>query len=713
MSFFYGVAKTPVLVIATSLAGIGTAAFGADVPPAQVEEIEVVARRLDIARQAIQPGLGANQFQFDHDALARNPKGLDLPFDQLLLQAPGVTQDSDGEVHIRNEHANVQYRLNGIVLPQGSDSFGNLIDTAVADKVVVLTGALPAQYGFRTAGVVDITTPMGAFASKNEIGLRGGAYDHHEIRGLTAGSNGGFNYFLTGRYLEDEQGISSPTGATDPVHNQTQQYRGFGYFSQILDQHLRLSATIGAYDGNYQLPNVPGVPGAYNYGGGTTFDSLALDQRQRESSYFATMALQGSYGDFDFLLAPFVRTSMVHFNPDIAGDLILNGGADRTYLQNHTVGVQMDSSYRINNDHSLRFGVTAEMRRTRAQLDSLVFPADSQGNQSSTMPISVFGLQNKTGSLFGIYAQDEWGLRDDLTLNFGARFDQLDAYSDESQLSPRISLTYHITESTDMHAGYARAFTPPEQEATSRVVALFVGTVRAPEVLQNDPAKAEREHNFDMGVTQNLGGGFSVGLDGYYKLKRNLLDEGQFGESTTNSPFNYAQGNVYGIEMSSGFTAGSFSSYANIAYGREKGRNIVTGQIFLGREELDYIANHYILTDHSQTWSGAGGASWRIDHPWGALTTSGDFLFGSGLRKAPDGGGLPPNGSHLPAYTQINVGLSQTFAGAGFLDETTISVDMENLLDKVYLIRDGSGVGTGAPKYGPRRAVYFGLSRKF
>jgi len=177
---------------------------------------------------------------------------------------------------------------------------------------------------------------------------------------------------------------------------------------------------------------------------------------------------------------PDIRLSQSRFSPDIAGDLILSGGADRTLSRNQTTGFQFDSNYRLSDNHSFRFGATAEMRRTRTQYNTLTFLADDDGEQSSNVPIGISGLFAKTGYVYGFYAQDEWSLRDDLTLNFGARYDRVDAYTKESQLSPRVSLTYHPTDTLDLHVGYARTFTPPEQEDTLRALSLFVGTVRAP-----------------------------------------------------------------------------------------------------------------------------------------------------------------------------------------------------------------------------------------
>jgi outer membrane receptor protein involved in Fe transport len=224
--------------------------------------------------------------------------------------------------------------------------------------------------------------------------------------------------------------------------------------------------------------------------------------------------------------------------------------------------------------------------------------------------------------------------------------------------------------------------------------------------------RAEREHYFDAGVEQKIRGGFTIGLDAYYKKKKNLLDEGQFGSSLVLSPFNYADGYAWGVELRADYTHGPLSLYANVARGQEKGRNIVSSQFFFAQDELDYIANHYIFTDHSQRWTGSGGGSLTLHDGIGKFVTSADFIYGDGLR-ADDPAGIVPNGGKLPSYVQVNLGLTQNFDGPGVLKGLSIRFDVTNLFDKSYEIRDGSGVGVGAPQFGPRRAFFGGITKAF
>ena len=176
---------------------------------------------------------------------------------------------------------------------------------------------------------------------------------------------------------------------------------------------------------------------------------------------------------------------------------------------------------------------------------------------------------------FGLYAQDEWKLATDLTLNYGARFDVYSSSSDrEDQFSPRVNLIYQMTTATTFHAGYARYFTPPPLENVSATtVAQFNGTSNASAVTQDDPVKAERADYFDVGISDQLAPGLQVGVDGYYKTARNQLDDGLFGQSLILSAFNYRAGKIDGVEFTSSYTKGGFSMYGNLARSRALGRD--------------------------------------------------------------------------------------------------------------------------------------------
>ncbi|CAM3136562.1 TonB-dependent receptor-like beta-barrel domain-containing protein [Sphingomonas antarctica] len=703
------------LLVTAALATPALAAPPTDAPAADPgKDIVVTARRLDTARDAILPSLGAGDFKFTRATLDAQPQGADRNLTSVLLQAPGVTQDSYGAVHVRNEHANLQYRLNGVIVPEAISGFGQTFDPRIAETIDLITGTLPAQYGYRTSGVINLRTRSGAFEDGGDVGYYGGSHNTIQPSATLRGSTGNLNYFFSGSYLQNDLGVENPVATRNAVHDRTKQYRAFGYLSDILSDTSRLTVFGGTAIGKFQIPNNPGQTPAFTLNGRSTFDSSLLDQNQRETTHYGVLAYQYAGDAVNLQVAPFVRYSQTRFSPDPqGGDIIFNGFADQSRLSSFAAGVQADGSYKATDSHMIRFGLFFQNERTRSTVTSRVFPVDAMGQQTTDQPISIIDTGRKSGQLYGIYLQDEWTLSPELTFNYGVRFDRVDAYTREQQLSPRANLVYRPAPGTTFHIGYARNFTPPPQELVgTTTVARFNGTTRESEIPFGDPVRAEREHYFDGGIEQTVAHGLTVGLDAYYKKKRNLLDEGQFGSSLVLSPFNYATGYAWGVEFRTNYSRGPVSLYANLARGQEKGRNIVSSQFFFAQDELDYIANHSIFTDHSQRWTASGGGSVTIKDGIGTLVPSADFLYGDGLR-ADDPAGIVPNGGKLPSYFTANFGIAQNLDGPGFLKGLSVRFDVVNVFDKVYEIRDGSGVGVGAPQFGARRGFFGGIRKTF
>ena len=88
-------------------------------PALSVEEITVTAQKLAEARNGIQTQTGASTFTVTAKDIQAQPGGDNSALNSVVLQMPGVAQDSFGQLHIRGEHNGLQYRLNGIILPEG------------------------------------------------------------------------------------------------------------------------------------------------------------------------------------------------------------------------------------------------------------------------------------------------------------------------------------------------------------------------------------------------------------------------------------------------------------------------------------------------------------------------------------------------------------------------------------------------------------------
>ncbi|HEY4071353.1 MAG TPA: TonB-dependent receptor [Sphingomicrobium sp.] len=689
--------------------------------PTPRQDIVITGRRLDVARDSITPSLGASKYTFDREALEKQPGGTNLTLNKSLLQAPGVVQGSYGVIHVRNEHANLQYRLNGVIVPESISGFGTTFDPRIASSISLITGTLPAQYGYRTSGVINFTTQSGLLGNGGELGVYGGSFGWLEPSAMIRGSSGDFSYFLSGSYLRNDLGIENPLPTKSAIHDRTTQFRPFGYVSDILSDSSRISVFGGSFIGHFEIPNVTGVVDGFDVNGVSSFDASKLDQNQREITHYGVASYQYAGDKLNAQINPFIRYSETKFTTDPNhGDVIINGFADAAKLTSLAAGVQADASLQLGSAHTARFGLFFQNEHTTSNVASTVLPSNDCGGDpdciitpTSDVPFSIVDQSSKTGQLCGIYLQDEWKLTPTLTFNYGARYDVVHAFTHESQLSPRANLVWNATPLTTVHIGYARNFTPPPQElVASADVGLFNNTTKQSQIRIGDPVKAEREHYFDAGVEQRFNGGLKLAIDAYYKKKRNLLDEGQFGSAVVLSPFNYAKGYAWGVELSGNYTHGPIDLYANIARGDEKGRDIISAQYFFAPDELAYIADHYIYTDHSQKLTASGGASYTIHDGIGSLVPTMDFIYASGLRTD-DPNGIVPNGGELPSYWVFNAGIAQNFDGPGVLKGLTIRADVLNLLDKKYQIRSGEGVGVGAPQWGQRRGFFVGVSKRF
>ena len=702
----------PRSLLALSLACALTSAY-ADTPPGQPDPTRVrqlgavdVSAALDQSRNALSPDTGSSQYVIDRQAIEQLPLGASTPLNQVLLQAPGVVQDSYGGLHVRGDHGNLQYRINGVIIPESISGFGQTLHARTIQSVKLLDGALPAQYGLRTAAVVDITTRSGhQLGNGGSVGVTGGTLGTLNPNASLWGSSDRWSAFLTANYLESDIGIENPTASRKPVHDHTNQAKGFGDISYLVDNDTRLSFLFGAANNRFEIPNNPGQVPQFGYLDTVGFDSADLDERQRENTRFGVLSLQGKLGQTNYQASLGQRYTDVAYQPDLIGELIFNGVASRVTRSNRASTLQADFATPTGDAHTLRYGLYGSFERAASGNDAWVFPVDAEGNQASTTPINILDDSRLTARTWSAYVQDEWNLGEAWTLNYGLRGDRYQLTRTESQLSPRVGLVWQATDSTVVHVGYARYFTPPATELiTSSNIARFDGTTNAVPDLGDNTPLAERSDYFDAGIQQTLGA-WTLGLDSYYRKVHRLQDEGQFGSALVYSTFNYAQGRVKGVEFTANFAQGPVSTYFNLAASKAIGKRIITSQYNFDPGDLAYVDDHYIHLDHDQKLASSGGISYALDE---RTHVGADYLFGSGLRKD----GAVPNGNHLPAYFELNLSVARDFAFDRFGD-LHAQLAVINALDRTYELRDGSGIGVGAPQFGPRRGVYLSLQKDF
>ena len=730
---------TPVAPVAPAATNVSTNAVisGESTNVANLGNVTVVGQ-LNQARSQILTSVGATAYTHTANQIQAQSQGDNAPLTQVILRSPGVAEDSavSGDLHVRGEHANLQYRINDVLLPETlTGEFGLVLDPRFIQSMQLVTGSLPAEYGFRTAGVIDIQTKTGAFENGGDVSVYGGSFNTFMPSFAYGDTEGPWDYFVDGSYERTDLGLENSADTVNAVHDQSEQYKSFLYASRLLSDTSRITLMGGASYNTYEIPDIPGQTNFaastglnatpyYQHMAGeglpVNTNSSDLNENQIEQDYFVAAAYQASVGNLNYQLSAFGQVSAVHFEPDPDGDLVFNGEASDVDRVLYSDGAELDASYELGDKHTIRFGGLIMDEYLTDNNTTTIFDVAPDGTiTSGPTPITQDLTAN---ALFaGVYAQDEWKILPHVTLNYGARFDEYyGTYDKENQPSPRINLVYQPTDWTTLHIGYSRYFTPPPLEnVPSGNIMAFSGTSGASTVTTDDTVKAERANYYDAGISQKITKHFQVGVDGYYKTARNQLDDGLFGQSLILSSFNYAKGRVQGVEFTSSYNQGGFSAYANLAISKAQGQGASSAQFLWPNEAvIDYVNSHWIYLDHDQFISGNFGVSYLLKESdrYSTLFYT-DAIVGSGLRQ--DGGPIPgdpddaiPNGASVPDYYNINMGVEQDIK-IPHKRMLKARIDVVNITDNDYQLRSGSGFGVNAPQYGERRGFFGSLTLAF
>jgi outer membrane receptor protein involved in Fe transport len=486
------------------------------------------------------------------------------------------------------------------------------------------------------------------------------------------------------------------------VHDVTDQERGFAYASYHIDATSRVSLLLNASYADFQIPDVHGQPPMFTVAGASFTDSAKLNENQNEQNYYSVISYQKSDGPLSLQGSIFSRYGQIHFEPDPIGDLVFQGVASEVFNNFFTNGAQFDASYIVNDQHTVRAGFIGDYTTESLNTNTLDFDPPPAPPMTPAGPSFV---SDNAGS--GVYVQDEWSVTRQLTLNYGARFDSFNAnFDNENQLSPRFNVVYKLDEATTLHAGYARYFvTPPLQNVAQDTVNKFTGSTNDSGTEAADPTKVERSNYYDTGISRQFGSALTLGADGFYKAARNLIDEGQFGTAVIETPFNYARGYVYGAELSGEYKLNALSTFGNFSWVETRARDINSQQFDIDPAELAYIADHYIRLDHEGEYTASAGVSYDFTRNDQAYV---DAIYGSGLRAG------FANDKKEPQYAPVSLGYVHTFhLDQGDKNVVKVRFDVVNVFDEVYQLRDGTGVGVGAPQFGERRGFFAGVAYDF
>ena len=650
------------------------------------------------------------------------PRGNNNTVAEVLQTVPGVVYGALGQTHIRQDHANQQFRIDGVPIPEGvSSTFTDVISPRMWERADIILGGMEAQYGNKTALVVDITSKSGTRPGFGSLQMFGGSNETVNPSfeyGGTVGEK--FRYYVLNSFTSTNRGIEPPTAGHSVFHGQSERNQTYLRGDYQHDNRNSFSWVFLNAVAKYQIPTLPGLT--------TNLDTLpllqaqdpayspvasqAVDQNQKENSQYAHLIWRQDVDAANFFqLAGFWRSSYANFTTDPFNVLAYTPDAAEPFSAAdqkrtaYSLGTRLDHTWTPNTKHLVKSGF--QFQYTNAGNRARFY--DFARNPGTGLPVGPVLSQESANTNVQVreefWVQDQWSPNGRWTFNLGVRLDTVQgSFYNEGQLSPRIGATYKLNQSNVFHAYYGRLFTPPNVEQVAFAKANLQGSTAEPENPTGFKPRSERSHYFEIGSYHALNTWATLELTGYYKRSHYQSDAGQFGSTPLLNFFAFNWGYQAGIEGALKMqVTENLIARGNVAWGRCRGSGLQSGQYLLEQAEINDISSGGgVFCDHSQSMTSSAVASYKFrEH----TTFTGQMLYGSGLRAAEPG--AKTNSSHSPSWTTYNLSVSHIFL-LPHKQKFLLGFDVVNLLDQKYLYNSGEGsIGLGVPHAGMPRSFFF------
>jgi hypothetical protein len=621
---------------------------------------------------------------------------------QILQQSiAGAARAPTGEVHIRGQHAEYTYYVDGVPVPAGvSGSLNELFEPAVVNEIDFITGGWDAEYGNKNAAIVNITTRIPAGGFHYQASGFAGNYNTYG-QGLNVSANSGkLGYFFSGSHqttdMRREPVILDPTtNQVDNFHNHGEDWYGFGklQFTPGLNDVVNFDANLSQT--KFQVPF------------DTTGNTL-LDDNQRDINSFVNLGWRHQFagpeyagggnaanagGVPELFVGLFYRHGGLRYTPGVADapqfiffpDTLTpyNIQENRNF---NTVGVKADYSIHPARELEFKFGTLSSLTRGHEDFSTV----DASGNPG---PASNSALKGWDASGYG---QVAYSPIEQFEIRTGVRYDAHNApfAGTQTQVSPRIRLNIYPNSANTFYLYYGRLFLPTNVEDLRSVTSVAQGGVAT------SPTLPERDHFYEAGYLHRFPFGLVSKFSAYHKESSPGIDDNTVPGSAITTSVNIDKVKITGIETVQEIRPpGPFSAYLNVALNHAYGHGPITGGFFPTDEPTGWFD-----LDHDQRLSVLASATYSLRAAYASLTG----IYGSGLTNGVDpadcnctyGTGLLDfnKGIKVNPSAILNGSTGFSFAFGHAIVRPEFYID--NIFDKKYLLKGAffSGASVGRPR---------------
>jgi TonB dependent receptor/Carboxypeptidase regulatory-like domain/TonB-dependent Receptor Plug Domain len=627
-----------------------------------------------------------------------------LTTSQIVQQSvAGAARAPTGEVHIRGQHAEYTYYIDGVPVPPGiSGSLNELFDPNVVDRIDFQTGAWDAEYGNKNAAIVNVNTRIPAGGLQAQGSTYVGSFVSNGQSVAASQNVGRWGWFASGArqrsgMRREPVMFDTLTDKSINFHNDGTDLFGFGKV-----QYLGSASDIVNLEGNWSRTRSQ-VP----------FDStggVSIDDNQQDVNGFVNLTWRHQFGaqsadttsthderlnpavgrSADLLLATFHRWGSLTYTPGLNDTpqfvffpdttTPFNLSEDRNF---NTTGIKADYTWRSSEHVQVKVGGLASLTRGHEDFETV----DAAGAPG---PASNSDLK---GNDEWAYAQTALAPNEKLELRTGLRFDNHEApfAGGQNQLSPRIKLSFFPSPATTLYAYYGRLFVPTNVEDLRAITsAAQADTVTVPTL-------PERDDFYELGVVHRFPYGVVAKLSAYAKRSSPGIDDNTVPGSSIVTSVNIDRVWVNGLEtVLEVRPAGRLSGYMNLALAHAYGRGPITGGFFPSDNPEGYFD-----LDHDQRLSGLATINYADSHLFASVTGT----YGSGLTNGAD-----PDSTFRRGLFEFNKSIKVspsliTDVSAGYLFNwnnllVRPEVYVSNVFNHSYLLKGAffSGAAAGRPR---------------
>lgn len=559
-------------------------------------------------------GASATHVDFDDDDLEKRPltnPNRDLP--AVVESVPGVVAEENGRMHLRGAESQPQYVLDGVPISENlTSTFATALDTENVRSSQVITGNLPAEFGERTAGVINLTTKSGLEMPWNgSFSLSGGSFDSGAMDAEFGGHVKNVGIFVTADTSRTGRFLDPPEIAN--FHNHGGLAHLFTRFDWSPSANDAFRLTLATDGSDFQAPNL--------------FEQQMEGQNLRqelrddyEAISWAHIFNNATSADVDL----FRRSSTARLlDPLVTGTPFFLEQNRRQRSEGLRATLSRDWKANL-----LKVGV--EIRRVPV-LERFTLAAADPADIDPESPVLDFTpgnpfrfFEQRTGILASAFIQDRVRIGQHLTVDLGLRLDHPDLVVHETGLSPRLGVAYHIARTnTTLHGSYNRLLQMPALEN------ILLSSSSKAAVLEGEGGgagrelKMEKQNQFQFGFQQQLGQYIQLGVVRYVKSIHNVVDDEQLFNTALVFPVELARADIRGTEVRLDLnTRRGWTGYASYANARATVTAPLVGGLFLETDEGEFAdAGHQFPADSDErnelqlgtTYSHKSGL-------WGAFT---------------------------------------------------------------------------------------------